>query len=355
MKHEFLNALEQSDCANTNSGWQPYHLTISDAAENLMCVMPLYLKTHSYGEYIFDWSWADAYKRHGLNYYPKLLSAIPFTPVTANRVFFKDAQHPAQDIYSFVQASLEEEVQRLGLSSVHILYPAEEQSDAMHNASWIQRSNVQFQWKNNNYQSFDDFLSHFSSRKRKNVKKERHKVQEKDVEIRRLTGEEINQTELQHFYHCYQQTYLKRSGHTGYLNLDFFQRLLSTMANNLMLVQATYQGRAIASAFYLYDEVGLYGRYWGALEELDGLHFECCYYQGIEFCIEHNIAIFNPGTQGEHKIQRGFEPTFCYSNHYILHPQFQTAIANFCEEENRHLQDYHAATSTLLPFKSSAC
>lgn len=348
-RYEFIQALEQSGSTTAETGWQTYHL-LGWEDGNLVLIVPLYLKTHSYGEYVFDWAWADAYQRNGMHYYPKLLNAIPFTPVTGPRVLTSTGLN-INDVQSLISQALIDESERLGLSSIHCLFNTESISEGLVPHQFMQRHSVQFQWFNRNYANFEDFLATFASRKRKNVKKERAKVMHSEVEVSRIVGSDISSTDMQHFYHCYRQTYLKRSGHNGYLTQAFFDSLLETMPSNLMLVLADRKGEKIAAALYLYDKKNLYGRYWGTLEDIDGLHFECCYYQGIEFCIENKLTSFNPGTQGEHKIMRGFEPIYCYSNHWISHPDFKNALQRFLTDEKHHISAYKEQAATLLPFK----
>lgn len=351
LRHEFLSALENSRSVSIDSGWQPFHLTLMNAVtERLMAAMPLYIKTHSYGEYIFDWAWADAYRRYGMHYYPKLLCAIPFTPVTGPRILFSD-NAPSESTANALRIALQEQVQRLGLSSCHILYPDEQQM-VLPADNWLRRQNVQFQWHNRNYGDFDDFLDTFTSRKRKNLRKERQKVREQDVAVFRVSGNEITEQHMAIFYQCYQDTYLKRSGHKGYLNKACFMEWWQTMRNSMMLVLAQRQSQVIASALYFYNGNGLYGRYWGCLEDVDALHFECCYYQGIEFSIDNKLPLFNPGTQGEHKIQRGFEPIICHSSHWIEDQSFRSAIQHFTEQEKLQTLQYKNAAEGLLPFKT---
>jgi uncharacterized protein len=352
LQHAFLAALETSGSVSAEAGWQPYHLLLkSRDTDELMAAMPLYIKTHSYGEYIFDWAWADAWKRHGLRYYPKLLSAIPFTPVTGPRVLVQDPAD-AVALTTDILSTLEQTCNKLGLSSCHILYP-ETKTTANLPPDWVQRHSVQFQWHNREYKDFQAFLSGFTSRKRKSVNKERNKIQQQGIRIERLSGQDIHEIDMQFFYRCYQETYLKRSGHQGYINQSCFQLWWQNMRHNMLLVKASYDGQPIAAALYFFDKNGLYGRYWGSLMEFDGLHFECCYYQGIEFCLEQQLPLFNPGTQGEHKIQRGFEPIICQSAHWIAEPAFQNAVAHFTQEEQRQIRIYKKQTEQLLPFKQT--
>ncbi|XOV78767.1 MAG: GNAT family N-acetyltransferase [Aestuariibacter sp.] len=352
LQHAFLAALESSGSVTTETGWQPFHLIATNSdTEQLMAAMPLYIKTHSYGEYIFDWAWADAYQRHGFRYYPKLLSAIPFTPVTGPRLLVAEPSN-CPELTTEIFGRLKDTCIKTGLSSCHVLYPDTSSIQDI-SKDWLQRHSVQFQWHNKGYADFQDFLAGFSSRKRKNVKKERDKITKQHIQINRLTGDDISEGDMQFFYSCYRETYLKRSGHGGYINEDCFLGWWRSMKNNMMLVRATLQGHPVAAALYFFDANGLYGRYWGALKDIDGLHFECCYYQGIEFCIEHHLPLFNPGTQGEHKIQRGFEPITCHSWHWIAEPAFQHAIANFTKEEQLQLSHYKQQAKQLLPFKQS--
>ncbi|BDX07344.1 hypothetical protein MACH26_28650 [Planctobacterium marinum] len=340
--------MESSGSVTSKTGWQPYHLWVTEQDAPIAC-MPLYIKTHSYGEYVFDWSWAEAYQRYQLNYYPKLVAAIPFTPVTGPRLIF-DSSEISETLTDNIISAVQQESQKLGLSSLHILFPEERHTQ---DDQWCQRKSVQFQWHNQGYQQFDNFLSSFASRKRKNLNKERRKVREQGIEVERFFGATLQAQHLDFFYQCYQQTYLKRSGHAGYLNRAFFDTLFTDMADNIMIVQAQRDGEAIAAALYFYNENGLYGRYWGALQEFDCLHFECCYYQGIEFAIEQQLPLFNPGTQGEHKIQRGFEPIYCQSEHWLANPDFNRAIQDFVKREQLQIAHYKKEAASLLPFKQA--
>lgn len=354
LHYDFLYALEKSKSVCSETGWQPFHLLIKQDKKTIG-LMPLYIKSHSYGEYIFDWSWADAYRRYGFDYYPKLLCAIPFTPVTDTRLLTADGVCTS-DLWKLALSVLQKQCAELGLSSIHVLYPDKDLSDIPLPEQWCQRHSVQFQWFNQGFSDFDDFLAQFTSRKRKNVKKERKKVQDSGILVKRFSGETLKPEHLDFFYECYQETYLKRSGHTGYLKEEFFRMIFDTMKDKLLIVQASsvLEGvhRPVASALYFYDENGLYGRYWGTIEERDCLHFECCYYQGIEFAIEKQLPIFNPGTQGEHKIQRGFTPTLCFSNHWLANPDFNNAIQKFVENERQHIAQYKEDAEQLLPFKA---
>lgn len=346
LRHAFLGALERSGATTARSGWQPRHLLL-ESKGRLVGHLPLYLKHHSYGEFVFDWSWADAYRRHGLAYYPKLLSAIPYTPATGPRLSLRpevDNEATRAAVIAELQAYCQQRA-----SSLHILFPTGDES-----ARWAELSEriaPQYHWFNRGYRDFEDFLDTFSSRKRKNLRKERRRVAEQSVTLRRVEGAAINESLWQHFFHCYQMTYAKRSGHGGYLNEAFFRDIGRRMPDNLLLVVAERDGQPVAAALNFKDSTTLYGRYWGCVQELECLHFEACYYQGIEYCIEQGLQRFDPGAQGEHKIQRGFEPVVTRSRHWIVDEQFRAAIDHFLVEEARAIQDYLVEARALLPFK----
>ncbi|MEQ3659602.1 MAG: GNAT family N-acetyltransferase [Glaciecola sp.] len=347
----FLKGLEQSKCVGQGTGWISQHIAVFEK-EKLLAFLPCYLKTHSYGEYVFDHAWANAYQHHQIPYYPKLVCCIPFTPVTGSRLLLRqDTNIKSDEIYEFIGKHVEDIVQRATASSFHTLFLPEKNSKQLEPFGIMPRISVQFIWQNNAYRDFDDFLDEMTSRKRRSIKKERAKLQQDNSEIKQLCGEDITERVLDDFYLCYQQTYLKRSGHTGYLNREFFTYLQKHMRQSLMIVMAFEDDNCIASALFFYNEQLLCGRYWGALKELSGLHFECCYYQGIEFCIQNKIQTFNPGTQGEHKILRGFRPSYCYSNHYLQHPDFRSAVADFLERETLGVQQYKHQADSVLPFK----
>ncbi|MDY6981925.1 MAG: GNAT family N-acetyltransferase [Pseudomonadota bacterium] len=350
IRHEFLLALEQSGCVGARSGWRPQHMLISrDGDERPIACMPLYLKTNSMGEYVFDWSWADAYERHGQSYYPKLLTAIPFTPCAGPRLCV-DASVSLESIVPVALAAIEQLAETRELSSWHLLFPEPALRDQLTDAGLLQRSGCQYQWFNADYRDFDHFLETFSSRKRKNLRKERARVGEAGIEFDLLEGAGITDEHWQHFFRFYQSTYFVR-GRAPYLNVDFFQLLGRTMPERLLLVLARKDGEHIAGALFFKGSNTLYGRYWGCTEEYQFLHFETCYYQGIDYCIRNGIARFDSGAQGEHKIQRGFKPVPTWSAHWIRHPDFARAIAQFVQEEARHIEAYMAHASEFLPFR----
>ncbi|WP_077755579.1 GNAT family N-acetyltransferase [Shewanella psychrophila] len=404
-RYEYLLALEQSGCVCPKSGWTPMHMSVLRQGKRI-AVMPLYSKSHSYGEYVFDWAWAEAYERNNIEYYPKLLSAVPFTPVTGNRLGIDRqlSEQESQSVVSLMMEALNHEMRRGSYSSWHCLFMPEgqhrlisqSQSQESHldpllelgSASSapaalnvaprpLKRTGTQFHWRNQDYQGFDDFLSVMSSRKRKNILKERSKAQSKGYTCRFIAGVDVTEVQWQSFYYCYQITYAKRSGHYGYLNLDFFKLIGKTMAGQVQLLvvekpllqpdssdtpeslddhidskEENGESRIVAAALYFNSDTHLYGRYWGCLEEADALHFEACYYQGIEFCIKHGLETFDAGAQGEHKISRGFEPVETYSNHEIAHPAFRDAIENFTLQEAEQNRLYMIEAAKLLPFKA---
>ncbi len=345
MRHAFLQALEASGCVSAETGWRPLHLELMQGGTCVL-VMPLYLKTHSWGEYVFDWAWAGAYERNGLAYYPKLLNAIPFTPATGPRYGTSLADAEA---LTLIPKLLEQVMLEVGASSWHCLFPPQDR--VVHvSRPILKRMGCQYHWFNRDYRDFDDFIGRFNARKRKAVKRERRKVLEQDIQLRRLSGSQIQPRQLEQFYHFYQSTYLKR-GRRGYLSADFFHRLHQSMPEQMLLVQAEQNALPIAAALYFIGDNTLYGRYWGCSADYDSLHFEACYYQGIEYCIEHGLQRFDPGAQGEHKIQRGFEPTRTWSLHRIAEPRFEQAIEAFLEEEHDLMEQQIAELTTWLPFR----
>ena len=342
-QYQFFNILEKSQSVSAKQGWQAHHL-LATSENELIAVMPMYLKSHSWGEYVFDWTWAEAYQKNGLAYYPKLVATLPFTPITSNKLI--SSKLKMHQLFS----SLIEHCNQNDIHSWHILYcdalkePLPEQV--------FQRNTVQFHWFNRDYKTFDDFLSCFTSRKRKNTLKERLSIAQQGIKIRQLKNDDISQQDLAFFYLTYQLTYFKR-GHQPHLSFSFFQQLVAEKSNNVLLNIASIENEDIACALFFYDDQQLYGRYWGCTKPYKNLHFELCYYQGIDFCINNKITRFNPGTQGEHKIQRGFEPVLTHSYHWVKHPAFRSAIKEFCKHEQQHMLMYQQQCRQMLPFKHS--
>lgn len=358
-QYAFYYALEASHSIGSDSGWHPEYLLLSDENDVPIAIVPTFLKLHSQAEFVFDWAWADAYQRNGLPYYPKRVWAIPFTPVTGPRLFSKldpSGKLPVlNDLYHFTSQLLIERTRSQQLSSWHLLFTqADRLESVLANTSpehqLLSRISCQFHWFNRDYQDMEHYLSFFSSRKRKTVRKERQKVVAQGISVERKLGIELTSEEVEFFYLCYQSTYAKR-GQYGYLTEAFFQQLIAEMGEKILVVFASHQQEPVAASWCFFDDHSLYGRYWGCIREYDSLHFEVCYYQGIEFCLEKGLRHFDPGTQGEHKIARGFEPVFSHSVHYIDHPAFRAAIGDFCKEEAEAVRKYHRETQMLLPFK----
>jgi predicted N-acyltransferase len=344
LSYAFLHALHESGSANARTGWQPQYIALYDGDE-LAAALPLYVKDHSYGEYVFDWAWADAYQRHGLDYYPKLLSAIPFTPVTGPRLLARDARARAA-LVEVLRATQ----QAADVSSSHILFPPDDEARQLADAGYMLRSGVQFHWENAGYEDFEAFLATLEHKKRKNIRAERRKVREAGVTLRRVRGVDALDADWRFFSRCYRHTYSEHHS-TPYLNLDFFQRIGATMPQNVLLVIAERDGKPIASSLVIHTGDTLFGRYWGALEHVPCLHFETAYYQPLEFCIEQGIATFEGGAQGEHKMARGFLPTRTWSAHWLAHPSFADAIERFLERESGGIDEYIDELNDRNPFR----
>ena len=344
LSYAFLHALHESGSASADTGWQPQYLVLWQG-DTLAAALPLYVKSHSYGEYVFDWAWADAYQRNGLDYYPKLLSAIPFTPVTGGRLLARDDAARA----ALVRLLCAQQ-QAAGMSSTHVLYPPQAQAAQLHEAGFMLRSGVQFHWLNAGYSDFEQFLATLEHKKRKNIRAERRKVREAGVTMRQLRGVDATEADWTLFHRCYSNTYAEHRS-SPYLNLDFFLRIGAAMPENILLIVAERDGHAIASSLVIHDADTLYGRYWGALEHLPCLHFETAYYQPLEFCIAQKIATFEGGAQGEHKMARGFLPQKTWSAHWLAHPAFADAIERFLARENGGIESYMDELNERNPFR----
>ena len=346
LRHEYLVALESTECVSPRTGWTPQHITIWE--DNMLTGgMPLYLKSHSFGEYVFDWAWADAYQRHGLKYYPKLVSAIPFTPVTGQRLLANSPQ-----TRELLFASAMKLARELGVSSLHCLFPVEVQAKEMQSLGMLLRSGVQFHWKNHGYADFDAYLGSMSHDKRKKIKQERRKVKDAGIEFEQIKGRDATEAQWAFFYECYKTTYQQHRS-SPYLNLAFFIQIGATLPDNTLLIIASREGRPIASALNLFNQQALFGRYWGAIEYVAGLHFETCYYQAIKFCIEHQINTFEGGAQGEHKVARGFLPSPTWSVHWLAHPEFSNAVEAFLAQETQGIEHYISELNDSSPFKNT--
>jgi hypothetical protein len=345
VRHEFLSALMETGCASRRTGWRP-QIALVRRAGALTGAMPLFAKTHSYGEYVFDWAWAEAHERHGIDYYPKLVCAVPFTPVRGTRLLAScDA-----DRQLLLKAALELAQES---SSLHVLFARDDEARFLEGAGLMLRRTVQFHWKNEHYADFDDFLARLSHARRKNIRQERRRVREAGVAFRWLEGEAIGRRDWELFHRCYRGTYAAHHS-TPYLSLEFFLRVGAALPDNVALLVAEREGRPIAAALFFRDAQALYGRYWGALEYVPLLHFECCYYQAIEFAIARHIPVFEGGAQGEHKLFRGLMPVETLSAHWLAHPRFARAVETFLEREGAGVARYVNELVEHSPFKEAS-
>ncbi|WP_027147780.1 GNAT family N-acetyltransferase [Methylobacter tundripaludum] len=350
LRHEFLSALEQSGSVSEQTGWEPAHLLVTEADE-LVAFMPLYLKRHSWGEYVFDHQWAQAYQQQGVDYYPKWLTAIPLTPCQGERIVFAEAVNPVE-VMQVLLDFIKQLSDKLGISSWHCLFPVEQQAELLRSLGLSIREGVQFHWFNRGYSDFNDFLQTLNAGKRKMLKRERRRVSEQGVSLLRIAGPDVSEVQWRAFFQFYTMTYLKR-GSQPYLNPAFFQQIAATMGEQLLLVLAVKDDNYIAAALSFVGADTLYGRYWGCHEEYNSLHFEVCYYQGLDYCIEHGLKRFDSGAQGEHKIARGFEPITTYSAHWIKDARFAKSIEHFLVREQQAIRLYKQDAAFYLPFKQS--
>ncbi len=345
LSHAFLSALETSGSVGDDTGWQSSHMLVMDD-DRLVGAMPLYYKNHSYGEYVFDWAWAEAYARSGLHYYPKLLSAIPFTPITGRRLLTEQTE-----VQSLMLTALTQIMDKQQLSSAHVLFPDHDSADALSRAGWLKRSGVQFRWQNENFRDFDAFLNVLSHDKRKKIRQERKKISASGIVCKHIKGADVTPAQWAFFYRCYENTYFEHRS-SPYLTSAFFQQIGRSMPQNILLILAYADDEPVAAALNIYHQTTLYGRYWGALRYVPNLHFELCYYQAQEFCIAENIAYFEGGAQGEHKLARGFKPRPTCSYHKIAHPQFARAIEDFVRRESEGVDAYTNELEERAPFKA---
>lgn len=344
LRHEFLSALHETGCASRHTGWQPVYLGLWQD-NKLIGAMPLYLKYHSKGEFVFDQQWAAAFEQHGLNYYPKLLAAAPFTPVTGPRLLAADAD----DRYLLAQGALEL-ANKLGVSSLHIIFPHESDQRIFTELGLLSREGIQFHWHNQHYSSFDDFLSVLNHDKRKKLKQEKRRVREAGIEYRWIEGRDMSEAHLKFFYQCYVHTYQEHYS-SPYLNLEFYRNWLASSPDNLVWIMAMREDEPVACAFNVKAGSVLYGRYWGTSEFISGLHFETCYTQAIQYCIAHQLKVFEGGAQGLHKMSRGLMPTPTWSAHWIADHRFKAAIAEFLQEETSGIEHFLGELDSHTPFK----
>jgi hypothetical protein len=351
ISHAFLRALEESGSATRKTGWLPQHLVLEDAAGGIAACMPLYLKSHSYGEYVFDHGWADAYERAGGDYYPKLQAAVPFTPVTGPRLLAREGAGRTERQALLLQAAATL-TERLDVSSLHITFPMREEWDLAGKLGFLQRNDQQFHWQNEDYRSFDDFLAALVSRKRKSIRAERKRAHESGIEIDWVTGAGLTEAHWDDFFAFYMDTGSRKWG-TPYLTREFFSLIGETMRDEILLVLAKRGGRAIAGALNFIGADALYGRYWGALEEHPCLHFEVCYYQAIDFAIQHKLARVEAGAQGEHKLARGYLPVPTYSIHWIRDAGLRRAVADYLKRERAAVARETALLGEESPYRRS--
>lgn len=352
-RFEFLSALERTGCIGEGTGWRPLLVTLRDQ-QGLAAAAPAWLKDDSYGEFVFDFAWAQAYARHGLRYYPKLVVAAPFTPATGPRLLVRgDLARDTTDrlvVQRALQAALIDTAATRGLSSVHLLFPETDDRAAL-DARWLARRDCQFHWRNRGYASFEDFLGSFTAEKRKKAKRERRRVAEAGIHFESRLGSEATQNEILMAWQLHRTTFLRR-GNEPYLGAETFLEIARTMGESLLFKFAMQGEDIVAVAVFFIGGDALYGRYWGAAEEHHSLHFETCYHQGIEFCIERGLARFEPGTQGEHKVSRGFVPTYTHSAHWIAEPRFRAAIADYLEREIDAVERYAAGIGEHVPYRA---
>ncbi len=345
LRHEFLLAAETTACVSPGTGWSPRHIGIYDDKDKLVAAMPLYEKTHSWGEFVFDWSWAQAYRQAGIAYYPKLVSAAPFTPASSSRLLVADPELKPVLLQTALAYA-----QKHKHSSLHILFPRDDELDVLEDAGLKLRKDCQFHWHNRDYRSFDDFMASFSSKNRKKALRDRRHVSEAGIRFRWLTGRELDGAVWRDVYELISLTFLRR-GSMPYFSYDFFVEVSRRIPDSILVVLAEHNREAVAAAVFYVSDTALYGRYWGTNSRYNALHFETCYYQGIDFCIANGKQIFEPGTQGEHKISRGFTPVSTWSAHWLARPEFFAAIADYLEAEERHIDRYIAAVDEHSPYR----
>jgi len=348
MRYEFLHALEENNCVGPDFGWLPYHITVRDSAQQLVAACPIYIKTNSYGEFVFDWNWASAYEQAKLEYYPKMVCSVPYNPATGMRILSQDPALKSLIIQQTIAIA-----EKMQMSGMHWLFTLAEDTALCEEQGLMLRMGCQYHWFNRNYHSFDDFTARFVSRKRKKVKRERRMVAEQGIEIKVIHGDEANAEQIIRAHEFYVSTFDRKSG-IPTLQLGFFQQICRTMGQQVVFFFAYNQEQAIACAICLRSDDTLYGRFWGCHEQYHSVHFETCFYQGIDYCIKHQLQRFEPGAQGEHKIARGFEPTKTWSAHWIENKQFRPVLENFCQREQKGMQHQVDELSTMLPFREAS-
>jgi uncharacterized protein len=350
LRHAFLASLERTGCVGTSTGWQPAPITLHDE-HGLAAAVPAYVKAHSFGEFVFDFSWAQAYAQNGLAYYPKLVLGVPFTPASGARLLVRPGLDAAKMRAALIDAIHDFATAR-NFSSIHGLFVAEPDREAFARAGWLARHDVQFHWHNDGYRSFDHYLESFTADKRKKAKRERRRVAEEGITFETLLGPAIDRAAIDEAYDLHRDTFL-RHGHEPYLTRAFFRQMPAALGDHFMIKRARCAGETVAVAVFFWSQDALYGRYWGASEQHHSLHFETCYHQGIEFCIERGIRRFEPGTQGEHKVSRGFVPANTWSMHWIVEPRFRAAIGDYLRREGAHVDEYARDIGSHVPYRDA--
>jgi len=347
LDHAFFLALEQSGCATARTGWQPQHILLSDPAGTPVGLMPLFLKSHSMGEYVFDHGWADAYERAGGHYYPKLQCSVPFTPATAPKLLVPSGNLETE---ATLLAAAQQLAEQRHASSIHMTFVPKAEAGAIESLGWLKRLDTQFHWHNQGYSSFDDFLETLSSRKRKTIRRERRDALADGLTVKWLTGSDLEEHHWDAFFAFYEDTGARKWGRP-YLNREFFSRLNETMADRIVLM-LTYDGPTpIAGAINFIGSDRIFGRNWGCTRDVPFLHFELCYYQAIDYAIAHKLKVVEAGAQGEHKLARGYEPTTTYSTHWIAHPGLRDAVADYLEHERQAVEHNQEMLEEYTPFR----
>lgn len=347
LRHEFLHAMEVHRCVGETFGWLPRHIGVYDDSDALLGAMPLYEKHNSYGEFVFDNAWADAYLRNGLPYYPKLVSAVPYTPARGQRLLVRPEWQ--SEVYPLLLNRALQLTRQLGCSGFHCLFPLPEEHRFL-NQHLLSRHDCQFHWHNYQYGDFEEFLNRLTAKKRKNIRQERRRAFNSGVVIRRLDGHSATERDWRHFTRFYEQTFREKWGMATF-NYEFFSEVARRIPDQVVLVLADIEGRCVAGALMYRSDHALYGRHWGCIQQIDALHFEVCYYQGIEYCIEHGLDLFEPGAQGEHKMARGFLPATTKSSHWIVDERFRASIARYVQHEREAISDYMAMLSASSPYR----
>jgi len=348
LRHEFLAALEHSGCVSAANGWQPAYWVLRDA-QGLLAALPAYLKSHSWGEFVFDQSWAQYLQRLGQTYYPKLLVAVPFSPVSGARLLVR-REHPRELLAPDLALLLQQLVLNNQLSSAHVLFADAVDQQVLRDAGWLLRRDCQFHWHNQGYADFEAYLATFTAEKRKKTRRERRRCEEAGITFQTLSGNDLTPELLDIIYELHAGTFRQR-GNEPYLNRAFFAEIAQTLGDSMMVKLAIQAGRPVATAIFFWSGEALYGRYWGALADFHSLHFECCYHQGIEFCIAKGISRFEPGTQGEHKVSRGFAPQYTWSAHFLVEPRLRNAVAEFVQRESQAVEAYADDVGLHTPFR----